>query len=145
MAKTGKAYPGEVRTWIAADDLVKFKEIARARGLKDVELAREFILNGLAVQEADLRNRLESEYAQQLKASTAEITGVIKTGVNRICAMLAKVAVATLASNKYLARIEDTEDIMKDCIGAAAKQVHAGLTEEEKAVAQSMSRRAGSS
>lgn len=143
MAKTGKAYPGEVRTWISADDLVKFKEIARAKGLKDVELAREYILQGLAVQEADLRNRLESEYAQQLRVSTAEVTGVVKAGVNRICAMLAKVAVATLASNKYLARLEDTEDIMKDCLGAAAKQVHAGLTDEEKAVAQSMVKKTG--
>lgn len=143
MAKTRKMYPGEVRTWIKADDMVKFKEIARARGLKDVDLAREFILNGLAVQEADLKNRLESEYAQQLKLSTEEITGVIKTGVNRICAMLAKVAVATLASNKYLARLEDTEDIMKDCLGAAAKQVHAGLTEDEKSIAQSMTKKMG--
>lgn len=88
-----------------------------------------------------IRNRIESEYAQQLRVSTEEITGVIKAGVNRICAMLAKVAVASLASNKFLARLEDTDAIMKDCMGAAAQQVRSGLTEGEEAVMQAMKKK----
>lgn len=141
MARTGRAFTGEVRTWISADDLVKFKSIAKARGIKDTELAREMILQGLDVLEADQRNRMESLYAQQLKASTDEITATIKAGVNRICGLLAKVAVTALASNKFLARLEDTDDMMKECTGAAAKQVHDGLSAEEQAVARAMTRR----
>lgn len=141
MAKTGKTYTGEVRTWIAAEDLVKFKDIARARGLKDTELAREMILQGLDNLEADQRNRMESIYAQQLRASTDEITGTIKAGVNRICGLMAKVAVTALASNKFLSRLEDTDDMMKECTGAAAKQVHDGLSADEQAVARAMSKK----
>ncbi|MBU6454360.1 MAG: hypothetical protein KGS72_21510 [Cyanobacteria bacterium REEB67] len=143
MAKTGRAYTGEVRTWISADDLVKFKEVARARGIKDTELAREMILAGLDALDAEQRDRLESVYAQQLKASTDEITNVIKAGVNRICALLAKVAVAALASNKFLARLEDTEDLMNECKGAAAKTIHADLTEGELRVAEGMRKKVG--
>ena len=141
MAKTGKAFTGEVRTWIAADDLVKFKDIARARGLKDTELAREMILQGLDTLEADQRNRVESVYAQQLRTSTDEINATIKVGVNRICGLMAKVAVTALASNKFLSRLEDTEDMMKECTGAAAKQVHDGLSGEEQAVARAMAKK----
>lgn len=144
MSQVRRAYPGEVRTRLTTEDLKRFKLLAEARRLGDAELAREMIVEALDRGDQGMRNRIESEYSQQLRASTAEITGVIKAGVNRICAMLAKVAVATLASNKYLARLEDTEELMKDCMGAAAKQVHAGLTEEEKAVAQAMSKKAGS-
>ncbi len=145
MAKTGKAFTGEVRTWIAAEDLVKFKDIARARGLKDTELAREMILQGLDTLEADQRNRLESVYAQQLRTSTDEINATIKAGVNRICGLMAKVAVTALASNKFLSRLEDTEDMMKECTGAAAKQVHDGLNAEEQAVARAMAKKVSES
>ena len=145
MAKTGKAFTGEVRTWIAAEDLVKFKDIARARGLKDTELAREMILQGLDTLEADQRNRLESIYAQQLRTSTDEINATIKAGVNRICGLMAKVAVPGLASNKFLSRLEDTEDMMKECTGAAAKQVHDGLNAEEQAVARAMTKKVSDS
>ncbi|MBA4026942.1 MAG: hypothetical protein C0473_01735 [Cyanobacteria bacterium DS3.002] len=145
MAKTGKAFTGEVRTWIAAEDLVKFKDIARARGLKDTELAREMILQGLDTLEADQRNRLESIYAQQLRTSTDEINATIKAGVNRICGLMAKVAVTALASNKFLSRLEDTEDMMKECTGAAAKQVHDGLNAEEQAVARAMTKKVSDS
>lgn len=145
MAKTGKAFTGEVRTWIAAEDLVKFKDIARARGLKDTELAREMILQGLDTLEADQRNRLESVYAQQLRTSTDEINSTIKAGVNRICGLMAKVAVTALASNKFLSRLEDTEDMMKECTGAAAKQVHDGLNADEQAVARAMTKKVSDS
>ena len=145
MAKTGKAFTGEVRTWIAAEDLVKFKDIARARGLKDTELAREMILQGLDTLEADQRNRLESIYAQQLRTSTDEINATIKAGVNRICGLMAKVAVTALASNKFLSRLEDTEDMVKECTGAAAKQVHDGLNAEEQAVARAMTKKVSDS
>jgi len=145
MAKTGKAFTGEVRTWIAAEDLVKFKDIARARGLKDTELAREMILQGLDTLEADQRNRLESLYAQQLRTSTDEINATIKAGVNRICGLMAKVAVTALASNKFLSRLEDTEDMMKECTGAAAKQVHDGLNADEQAVARAMTKKVSDS
>lgn len=145
MAKTGKAFTGEVRTWIAAEDLVKFKDIARARGLKDTELAREMILQGLDTLEADQRNRLESVYAQQLRTSSDEINATIKAGVNRICGLMAKVAVTALASNKFLSRLEDTEDMMKECTGAAAKQVHDGLNADEQAVARAMTKKVSDS
>jgi len=141
MAKTGKTYTGEVRTWIAAEDLVKFKDIARARGIKDTELAREMILQGLDSLEADRRNQMESVYAQQLRASTDEITGTIKAGVNRICGLMAKVAVTALASNKFLSRLEDTEDMRKECTGAATKQVHDCLSADEQAVARAMGKK----
>lgn len=144
MSQVRRAYPGEVRTRLTTEDLGRFKLIAESRRMGEAALAREMIVEALDRADQGMRNRIESEYAQQLRVSTEEITGVIKAGVNRICAMLAKVAVATLASNKYLARLEDTEELMKDCIGAAAKQVHGGLTEEERAIAQAMAKKAGS-
>jgi hypothetical protein len=103
------------------------------------------IVEALDCADQKIRNRIESEYAQQLRVSTEEITGVIKAGVNRICALMAKVAVATLASNKFLARLEDTDDLMKECTGVASKLVHAGLTEGEKEVMQAMSKKVGQS
>lgn len=143
MPQVKRAYPGEVRTRLTTDDLKRFKLLAEAKKLGDAELAREMIVEALDRGDQKIRNRIESEYAQQLRVSTEEITGVVKAGVNRICAMLAKVAVATLASNKFLARLEDTDDIMQDCMGAAAKQVRSGLTEAEEAVMQGMKKKVG--
>jgi hypothetical protein len=99
------------------------------------------IVDGLDRADQQIRNRIESEYAQQLRASTDEITGVIKAGVNRICGLLAKVAVTALASNSFLAKLEGTDDLMKECTGAAAKKVHDGLSAEEKDVAKAMSKK----
>lgn len=141
MPPAKRAYPGEVRTRLTTDDLKRFKLLAEAKKLGDAELARQMIVECLDRGDQVIRNRIESEYAQQLRVSTEEITGVIKAGVNRICAMLAKVAVASLASNKFLARLEDTDAIMKDCMGAAAQQVRSGLTEGEEAVMQAMKKK----
>jgi len=141
MSKATRVYPGEVRTRLTTEDLARFKIIAESRRLGDAELAREMIVEALDRGDQQIRNRIESEYAQQLRSSTEEITGTIKAGVNRICGLMAKVAVTALASNRFLSRLEDTEDLMKECTGAAAKQVHAGLTAEEKDVAKAMSKK----
>lgn len=141
MSKTTRVYPGEVRTRLTTEDLARFKLIAESRGVTDADLARGMIVEALDRADQQIRNRIESEYAQQLRASTEEITEVIKAGVNRICGLMAKVAVTALASNRFLSRLEDTEDLMKECTGAAAKQVHAGLTAEEKEVAKAMSKK----
>jgi hypothetical protein len=143
MPKVRRAYPGEVRTRLTTEDLARFKLIAESRRLGDAEMAREMIVEALDRGDQEIRNRIESEYAQQLRVSTEEITVVIKTGVNRICALLAKVAVAALASNTFLARLEETEDLMKECKGAAAKTIHADLTEGERQVAQGMTKKVG--
>lgn len=141
MSQVKRAYPGEVRTRLTTDDLARFKLIAASKKLGDAELARQMIVEALDRGDQGVRNRIESEYAQQLRVSTEEITGTIKAGVNRICGLLAKVAVTALASNKFLARLEDTDALMKDCTGAAAKQVRDGLTEEEAAVMQGMKKK----
>ena len=141
MSKTTRVYPGEVRTRLTTEDLARFKLIADSRKLGDAELARQMIVEALDRNEQGIRNKIESEYSQQLRASTEEITVVIKAGVNRICGLLAKVAVTALASNSFLARLEDTDDLMKQCTGAAAKKVHDGLSEEEKDVAKAMSKK----
>lgn len=143
MSQTKRAYPGEVRTRLTTEDLARFKILAESKRTTDADLARGMIVEALDRADQKIRNRIESEYAQQLRVSTEEITGTIKAGVNRICGLLAKVAVATLASNKFLAKLEDTDDIMKDCMGAASKLVHAGLTEGEKEVMQAMSKKVG--
>jgi hypothetical protein len=139
MPKLRGSRTAEIRTWLTADDMFKLKQLAKARGMKDTDFAREALLTYLLNYEAEQRDKLETVYAQQLKVSTDEIVSVIKAGVNRICALLAKNAVQSLASNKFLSRLEDTEDMMKECQGAAAKQIHEQLTKEESAVAQQMS------
>ncbi|MBA4073438.1 MAG: hypothetical protein C0508_00270 [Cyanobacteria bacterium PR.023] len=141
MPQAKRAYPGEVRTRLTTDDLKRFKLLAEAKKLGDAELARQMIVEALDRGDQGIRNRIESEYAQQLRASTEEITGTIKAGVNRICGLLAKVAVTALASNKFLARLEDTDALMKDCTGAAAQQVRDGLTDDEAAAMQGMKKK----
>ncbi len=142
MSQFKRVYPGEVRTRLTTDDLTRFRMLAKSKKMGDAELAREMIVDALDRADQGIRNRIESEYAQQLRVSTGEITDVIKAGVNRICAMLAKVAVATLASNRFLARLENTEAMMQECMSAAAKQVRDGLTEEEKSVVDAMKKKA---
>lgn len=143
MSPAKRAYPGEVRTRLTTEDLARFKLIAESRRLGDAELAREMIVDALDRRDQEIRNRIESEYAQQLRASTEEITGTIKAGVNRICALLAKVAVAAVASNTFLARLEETEDLMKECKDTAAKRIQADLTAGELKVAEAMTKRVG--
>jgi hypothetical protein len=142
MPQVKRAYPGEVRTRLTTDDLTRFRLLAKSKKMGDAELAREMIVDALDRADQGIRNRIESEYAQQLRVSTEEITDVIKAGVNRICAMLAKVAVASLASNKFLERLENTEVMMQECTSAAAKQVRDGLTAEEKTVVDAMKKKA---
>jgi len=127
-------------TRLSEPDLLKFRELAAKKKMAYSELLRDAVLFYIDHQDQADKDKIEGVYAQQLRASSQQMTDRIDAGVNRICALLAKNSVQTLAATKFLARLEDTEDMMKDCQGAAAKQINAQLTPEERETAQKIYR-----
>jgi predicted DNA-binding protein len=131
----------QIRIRLSPQDFERVRAIAYRKEKTETEIVREATIHYLDMMDRGEAERIEGVYAQQLRASTKEIVDTIKVGVNRICALMAKTAVAVLAANKFLARLEDTEDLMKECQGLAAKQIREDMTPDEVAAAQGMAKK----
>jgi hypothetical protein len=116
-----------ITTRLSSDDMKRFREAAQARGLPYTELARDAIRFYLHQLEDEENAKREGVYAQQMRAST-----------NRVCALLAKATVGVETIMEFLGRLEDSEDLVRECKSKAAKRVVAGLTPEEDQAARAM-------
>jgi mannose/cellobiose epimerase-like protein (N-acyl-D-glucosamine 2-epimerase family) len=128
----------QVRIRLTEPDMERLRALSYKTKKTEAQILREACIEHLDRVDREEEDRIEGVYAEQLEVSTKELVETTKAGVNRICALLAKTAVAVVASNKFLARLEDTEDLMKECQALAAKQIRADLTPEEVAVAQGL-------
>jgi hypothetical protein len=129
MPKT-KANHNSIRTHLTDADLIEFKSLARVTGVSESQLAREAILAFLDANRQGRSARIESAHAQE-----------VKTATNRICAMLAKLAMDTRAVYWY---VSDGDRQTIDKLRQQAGQfISKALVPEEAEVAQRMLPRAG--
>lgn len=131
----------QVRIRLAPPDMERLRGLAYKTKKTESQLLREACIFYLDAMDQKERDRIEGVYAQELRASTKELVDTTKAGVNRICALMAKTAVGVIAANKFLAKLEDTEEMMKECQALAAKQIREDLTPDEVAAAQAMAKK----
>lgn len=112
--------PPEISTRLTYDDLSQFRELAAGSGLPVSTFLRQIVLDYLERRKQEQVNEVESIYAQQLRGST-----------NRICSLMAKVAIDAHAILLFLAEIEDSEARAAQCREIAARKIRAALTPEE--------------
>jgi hypothetical protein len=104
-----------IRTRLGTSDLFRFRQCATARGAHEAALLREAVLYYLDNFEQSELNRIESVYAAQLKSST-----------NRICAMLAKIAMDARAPYFFVG--EDDPDGIRRCREQSGQQINKALS-----------------
>ena len=137
MPKTRRS--PQLVTRLASSDMRRFRELAVVRGTTHSALLREAALHYLTYSDTARVDELEGIYAQQLRLCMEIIISEFKKGINRNCAMLAKLGIDTHAIYQFLGRIDDTSgDLMKECTSIAAKRLAKKLGTEEQGVASGM-------
>jgi hypothetical protein len=127
MPKT-KVNHNSIRTHLTNDDLMEFKRLAHVTGVTETQLAREAILAFLDSHKQGSVTRAESLHSQE-----------VRVAANRICALLAKVAMDTRAVYWY---ISDGDQVSIEKLRRQAGQyISKALAPEEGEVARSMSQR----
>ncbi|MBX9723196.1 MAG: hypothetical protein K2X81_17465, partial [Candidatus Obscuribacterales bacterium] len=99
-------------TRLAEPDLIRFRELALTQKVTYSELLREAVLFYMDNYEQAKSNKIEGQYAQQLKAST-----------NRICGLMAKTGIEVHAIIEFLRRMEGGPELVQECISIAAKRM----------------------
>lgn len=114
-------------TRLAEPDLIRFREMALSQKVSYSELLREAVLFYMDNYDQAKSNKVEGVYAQQLKAST-----------NRICGLMAKTGIEVHAIIEFLRRMEGGRELVQECISVAAKGMDKGLEEEAEKVKDKM-------
>lgn len=121
----------DIRTRLSDADTQRFRLYADAHHMQPSEMAREAIIFFMDFHDHKLQVRQERTLSEQLQAST-----------NRICALLAKVAIDVRAIYLCLAELDgiDSRNRMAGYRQAALKQISRVLTEAEKRVSEELTR-----
>lgn len=114
-------------TRLAEPDLIRFRELAIAREQTYSELLRDAALFYMDHYDQAKRDELEGVYAQQLKAST-----------NRICGLMAKTGIEVHAIIEFLRRMDGGPQLVQECLALATKRLDKGLEKEAERVKESM-------
>lgn len=117
-----------VYTRVVANDYVRLTDCARAKGRTITAIARTAIREYLQRYEDQQEADRESKYAAQVQAST-----------NRICSLLAKVAIDVRAMYRFLGELEDMQEQIEHCRAVAIHEISRRLTPDEKTVLDGMS------
>jgi thymidine phosphorylase len=116
-----------VATTLADSDMNKFREMAFAQEVSQSDLLRRALLFYMNQSEDAKRNEFESLYAQQMKAST-----------NRICGLMARTGIEVHAIIEFLRRMDGGAELVQDCLAVASKRLDKGLEKETEKVSEKM-------
>lgn len=124
-----------ILTRVPLEDMGQCREIALSRRQSISSLAREALSAHLANIMKGKIDILEGPYAQQLKTGVKQL----KSGVDRICGFLYKIAKYSLATFLFLERMDP--ELMKGCLETAVKMIGKGVQteEDEEVIPQAMS------
>lgn len=114
-------------TRLSEPDMIRFRELALTQKLSYSELLRDAALFYMKHQEQAKNDEIESIYAQQLKAST-----------NRICGLMAKTGIEVHAIIEFLRRMDGGPELVQDCLALASKRLDKGLEKEAEKVKDKM-------
>lgn len=130
MSIPKEQHPSPLCTRLNTEELTAFRDLASSRGLTSGQLLRVAAREYLARLKRQAGSEADSECAAQLKAST-----------NRICALLAKVAIDVRAIYRFLGELEDMTEQIERCRAAAAHDISRALTPAEGDAMKNMSRK----
>jgi hypothetical protein len=116
-----------IRTRLDRESMRKFKKLVEKSGKTTTEIARDAILFYMEHLETEDSREKESTYKDDLKKST-----------NRICSLLAKVALdtATLAHFMHSTMDDVGKDQFKEAYQNAVKRVKARISRTEKEIVE---------
>lgn len=128
----------QIVTRLAPKDMERFRELALIKGISYSELLRDAVVLFLDQHNQQRLNEFEGIYAQQLRQLIYELQEKHAKEINRICALLAKNGINGYAIKEFLARIDESGELMPECTSIAVKRLKAALTPDEQTVASSM-------
>ncbi len=119
-------------TRLSEADMVRFRELALANRVTFSELLRDAALFYMENYEQAKAEKVEGIYAQQLKAST-----------NRICGLMAKSAIEVHAILEVMRQVDGGEQMVRDALSVSSKRLNKGLEKEEQRVRDKMAKIVG--
>lgn len=128
----------QVVTRLAPQDMERLRELALTKAMSYSSLLRDAVLYYLDHHNQQRMNEFEGIYAQQLRQLIYELQEKHAKDTNRICALLAKNGIDGNATKEFLARIDESGELMRECTSIAIKRLKAALTPDEQKVASSM-------
>lgn len=116
-----------IRTRLDRESMQKFRKLVERSGKTSTEFAREALLFYMDHLEREESREMEATYRDDLKKST-----------NRICSLLAKVALdtATLAHFMHSTMDEVGKDQFKEAYQSAVKRVKARISKTEREIVE---------
>lgn len=123
-----------ILTRLAPEDMIHCRTIALSRRQSMSSYAREALLAYEAIIAREKIDGLEGAYVQQFKVGI----NVFKSGVNRICGFLYKIAKYSLATFLFLDRMDP--ELMKECLATSVKMIGRNAHIDEEVVPEAMSR-----
>jgi hypothetical protein len=105
--------------------------MARSRKTTITQLSRDAIIYYLDNYEQSLSGETEGNFAKQLRESTATTIEVLIKCTNRICGLLAKIAISSETTNQYIAATGNSKDLLNQSRGIAVKKISGGILADE--------------
>ena len=116
-------------TRLAEPDMIRFRELSLSQKKSYSEVVRDALLFYMDHYDQAKRNELEGVYAQQLKAST-----------NRICGLMAKTGIEVHAIIEFLRRMDGGPELVQDCLALASKRLDKGLEMQAEKIKDKMAK-----
>jgi hypothetical protein len=116
-------------TRLAEPDLIRFRELTLSQKKSYSEVVRDALLFYMDHYDQAKRDELEGVYAQQLKAST-----------NRICGLMAKTGIEVHAIIEFLRRMDGGPELVQECLALASKRLDKGLEMQAEKVKEKMAK-----
>jgi isochorismate hydrolase len=109
--------------------MIRFRELSLSQKKSYSEVVRDALLFYMDHYDQAKRNELEGVYAQQLKAST-----------NRICGLMAKTGIEVHAIIEFLRRMDGGPELVQDCLALASKRLDKGLEMQAEKIKDKMAK-----
>jgi hypothetical protein len=113
----------QAKTRLAPRDYQRLKRLAQQCKVPVTQIVRDAVLEFLARSDQAHKDEIEGVYSKQLKGST-----------NRICSLLAKLAIDNRAVYLFLNEIDASGELMRSCRAQACKLIRVPPDEEEQTV-----------
>ena len=142
-SKQNMKWGPRVETRLNQSDVNRLDEAAKAAGKNRSEMARQALLWFLDNQENLKHDERESEVAQAMRCATDQHVKAIRTGVERICKMMARqsTALGTLYEITWMSMPDEVgRKAFETAITAAKQKMRKHVEKDEAEIAAAMER-----
>jgi hypothetical protein len=128
-----------VETRLNEDIYRELLTYAQAQGVRPCVVFREALTTYLARLEESRIRKIEREISTELRESREHLEAILRMGINRFAALLAKTAISAETISEYFALIEKDRAKLDAARSNAAKKIGRSLDAEQRKIKDGIS------